>query len=288
MSSYTAFTTITEENKAYAITSSLERMTPRPDGVGILKLEDEIDNWEVSAFFSQKPNDVDIKILEVVYDIVFMISKIDNRDWVSQVQRELPPVRIGRFFLYGNHDRKVLETHTCGLQIEASMAFGTGHHATTVGCLSAFDLLLKKGITFKNVADIGCGTGVLAMAAARICKSNVIAADLDSVAVDTARVNLKTNGLNAKVIVVGSRGFRNIELLKRAKYDLVFANILVDPLCRLAHSMAEYTEANGVVILSGLLNNQLNRVEGYYIGNGFCRMFLKKINHWVTIVMRKK
>lgn len=288
MISYAAFTKINDENIAYAVGSSLERMNPSPDGVGVLKLEGRCENWEVSAFFSKKPNSLEIKILEVVFETDFVVSKIQSRDWVGQVQRKLSPVRVGRFFLHGRHDREAVEPHKNNLQIEASMAFGTGHHATTVGCLSAFDFLLKRGYSFRNIADIGCGTGVLAMAAACTHKSSVIAADIDMVAIETANINLKINGLKPKISLVRSRGFRNAELYRRAKYDLIFANILADPLSRLANSMAKYTQQNGLIILSGLLINQLNRVEGFYLKNNFCRVFVKRIDHWVTIVMQKK
>ena len=121
------------------------------------------------------------------------------------------------------------------------MAFGTGHHATTVGCLLALEQLKKSGYVFQNVVDIGCGTGVLAMATARIYRADLIAVDIDAVAVETAKVNFRANGLDGKITLVQSRGFNRLEIIERAPFDLVFANILAKPLCLLAYNMAKYT-----------------------------------------------
>lgn len=288
MSNFTAFVKVSSENKANIIASSLERMSPSPLGVGILEIEDDEGSWELAAFFSKKPNSLEIKILEVVHEIEFVISKIANKDWISHVQRDLKPVRAGRFLVYGNHYRDTVPLNLSGLRIEAAMAFGTGHHATTVGCLLALEQLKKNNYFFWNIADIGCGTGVLAMAAASVYNARVLACDTDDVAVETARYNFQVNGFNSKIFLVKSNGFNNLSILNRGPFDLIFANILANPLCRLAPNMAKYTKKNGIIILSGILNVQVTRVERYYYENGFLRLFLKRLDQWTTIVMYRK
>ena len=156
MTSYTVFTKTVGEAKANIIGSSLERMSPKPVGVGVFEIEDGCGLWEISGFFVEKPNALDIKILEVTYQTEFVVSQIFDKDWISHVQRDLRPVRAGRFLLYGQHDRENVSINDYGLQIEAAMAFGTGHHATTVGCLLALEQLKKSGYVFQNVVDILC------------------------------------------------------------------------------------------------------------------------------------
>ena len=288
MKNYTAFAKVENEINANLVCSSLERMSTRPSGVGVLEIEDGSGIWEVSGFFLKKPNYLELKILEVVYETEFIVSKIVNKDWMAKVQRDLTPVSAGRFMLFGNHDKDKIPINVVGLKIEAAMAFGTGHHATTVGCLLALEYLIKMGHFFQNIADIGCGTGVLAMAAARIFKANVIATDIDEVAVETARANFRANGLNTKITLVCAPGFNKVEIVNRAPFDLVFANILANPLCLLAPSMVKHIQKNGLIILSGILNRQAKRVEGYYITNGFYRVRVQKIGQWTTIIMQRK
>ena len=288
MNNYTVITQTNDEYQANIIGSSLEKMNPNPMGVGIFQIEDGTGMWEIGGFFSQKPSLHDLTILEFAYGVKFVLSKIVDKDWVSQVQRELTPVYAGRFILFGAHDQNTIPINALGLKIEAAMAFGTGHHGTTVGCLLALDYLTKSGYKFNNIADIGCGTGVLAMAAAIVSQANIIAADIDEVAVETARANFIANGLSAKIRLVQSRGFQKASIAQKAPYDLIFANILANPLCRLARDMAKFSRRNGLIILSGILNRQANRVEHYYFSNGFSRVFVQKIGEWTTIVMRRR
>ena len=288
MNNFTAFTQTNDEHQANIIGSSLEKMNPTPIGIGVFELEDGTGTWEIGGFFSQKPSLSELTILEFAYGVKFVVCKIIDKDWVSQVQRELTPVCAGRFILFGAHDKNRIPINAFGLKIEAAMAFGTGHHGTTVGCLLSLDYLCKSGYTFNNVADIGCGTGVLAMAAARVSQGNIIAADIDEIAVATARANFIANGLSAKIALVQSRGFQNARISQNAPYDLIFANILANPLCRLARDMAKFSQQNGLIILSGILNRQAKRVEHYYFSNGFSRLFVQKLGEWTTIIMRRR
>ena len=287
MNNYTAFATINDEYQANIIGSYLEKMDPSPVGIGIFEIEDGAGIWEIGVFFSGKPSLSELKIIEIAYEIKFVVSKIVDKDWVSQVQRKLVPVSAGRFILFGAHDQNKISLNAVGLKIEAAMAFGTGHHGTTVGCLLALDYLIKSGYQFKNIADIGCGTGVLAMAAARVSQANIIASDIDEVAVETAKANFIANGLSRKIRLVQSSGFQESNISQKAPYDLIFANILANPLCRLARDMAKFSQQSGLIILSGILNRQANRVERYYFFFFFARVFVQKIGEWTTIIMRR-
>jgi len=199
----------------------------------------------------------------------FAVSKLDDRDWVAQVRRELSPVRVGRFIVHGGHDAHRVGPNALGLRIEAAMAFGTGHHATTRGCLRLFDRRLRLGHRPARVADIGCGTGVLAMAAAKACRVPVQAGDVEGLAAETARANSAANGLSPWIRVSQGPGFRAEPLRRGAPYDLVFANILAAPLKRLAPDIARHLAPGGVAVLSGLLSRQAPAVASVYEGHGF-------------------
>lgn len=165
------------------------------------------------------------------------------------------------------------------------MAFGTGHHGTTQGCLEAMDKLLSAGNSFENVADIGCGTAVLAIAAAKVLEGNVIASDIDPVAVDVAVANAAANDVAGRIACVEAAGFAHPELASRAPYDLVFANILKGPLVELAPDMAAHTGLGGHVILSGLLIEQAPDVIAAYIASGFTLKDRREIGDWATLTL---
>lgn len=167
------------------------------------------------------------------------------------------------------------------------MAFGTGHHGTTQGCLEALDRLANEGFVGRNVADIGCGTAVLAMGAARIWPETVIASDIDEVAVEVAEANVRANDLTGKVICVVAAGFEHPDLHARAPYDLVFANILKQPLIDLAPEMAKHLAPGGYAILSGILTRQADEVVEAYTAQGVPQIRRDVIGDWVTLTIRK-
>lgn len=168
------------------------------------------------------------------------------------------------------------------------MAFGTGHHGTTLGCLKALDGLLNEGFTASKVADIGCGTAVLAMAAARVWEGEIIASDIDEVAVDVAEANLKANGMSGQVRCVEAAGFDHPELNAIAPYDLIFANILKGPLVALSPEIAANLRVGGRAILSGILNEQADDVISVYLQNGFNLEQNDQIGEWTTLVLSKQ
>jgi ribosomal protein L11 methyltransferase len=289
MTTFTALTTLVGEDAANTLAEALEDVTPEPTGIGVFEVEDGSGLWEVGAYFIEPPDAGALAVLSALYDAKpFAISEIPDQDWVSKVQRDLPPVEAGRFFVYGAHDADKIPEGKVGLLIEAAMAFGTGHHGTTLGCLRAFDMLLDQGFAGGRIADVGCGTAVLAMAAAKVLPGPVVASDIDPVAVDVAAANVAANGLSGRVDCVVASGFDAPALAARAPFDLVFANILKGPLVGLAPDMAKFVAPGGQVILSGILNEQADDVIAIYQQNEFNLVQKEKIVDWTTILMRKK
>ena len=218
----------------------------------------------------------------------FAVSELPDTDWVAKVKRELSPVQAGRFFVYGSHDADQVPEGSEPLLIEAAMAFGTGHHGTTLGCLRALDRLVEGGFHGKNVADIGCGTAVLGMAAARIWPETVLASDIDQVAVDVAEANVAANGLTGRVICIEAAGFGHADLAAKAPFDLVFANILKAPLVMLAPEMGDNIAANGHAILSGILNEQADEVVAAYNATGFDVKHREEVGEWTTLTLTRR
>ena len=288
MTTFTALTTLPGRINASDLGDALERLTPEPIGVGVFELEDGSGLWEVGAYFSEKPDDISLALLAAVFQAEeFKISELPQIDWVSKVQRSLKPVVAGRFFVYGSHDSDKVPPDCEPLLIEASMAFGTGHHGTTKGCLLALEQLITDGFKAKNVIDVGCGTAVLAMAAARIFSANVIASDIDSVAHSVAKMNILANGLDRNIQCFEASGFAHEQIKTKNPFDLIFANILLAPLLAIATDISKYSLSGGYVVLSGILSEQAELVVNKYTGVGFSLSSQIEIGEWMTIIFRK-
>jgi ribosomal protein L11 methyltransferase len=288
MPTWTALTTLKGHDAAEALGEALERLDPEPTGVGVVEIEDGSGLWEVGGYFTEAPDVAGLALLATLHGARgFAVSQLPDTDWVTQVRRELTPVAAGRFYVYGSHDADTVPEGSIALLIEAAMAFGTGHHATTLGCLTALDRLASEGIAARNVADIGCGTAVLAMAAARLWGRKVLAGDIDPVAVDVARANAAANGLDAHVDCVEAAGFDHPALREAAPYDLVFANILKGPLIGLAPDMREAIIPGGHAILSGVLERQADEVITAYRDNGFELARSDVIDGWSTLIFAR-
>ena len=289
MTTFTALTTMMGKPAAEAVSEAMERMDPAPTGVGVFEVEDDSGLWEVGGYFESEPDGASLALLSATFGTKpFVVSELPETDWVAHVKRELPPVEAGRFFVYGSHDADELPVGRIGLLIDAAMAFGTGHHGTTLGCLRAFDRLLNEGFEFADVADIGCGTAVLAMAAAKTTDANVIASDIDPVAVDVAVANMAANGMTGDVNCVTAAGFDDPVLAAAAPFDLIFANILKGPLIMLAPDMAKNAKKGGFAILSGLLNEQADEIIAVYARSGFNLMQRDEIVDWTTLTLRQE
>lgn len=289
MPTFSALTTVPGEDFANAIAQSLEKLDPTPIGVGVFEIEDDSGLWEVGAYYLEPPNEVLLSLVaEALGAKPFAISELPEIDWVAKVRRELSPVEAGRFFVYGSHDADKVPAGRVALQIEATVAFGTGHHGTTLGCLRAFDRLFEAGFRPAKVADIGCGTAVLAMAAAAVLPDAlVIASDIDRVAVDVAEANVAINGLEGRLECLEAAGFDAPRLAGAAPFDLVFANILKGPLIELAPDMAAHVAQDGIAILSGLLVVQAESVTAAYVEAGFSLQAREDIGEWTTLVLKR-
>jgi ribosomal protein L11 methyltransferase len=289
MPTWSALTTLPGEEAARALAAAMERMAPEPTGVGVFEIEDGSGLWEVGGYFLEPPDGVMLEVLAAAFGARdFVLSELPEIDWVAKVRRELAPVDAGRFFVFGSHDAEKVPPGRVPLQIEATVAFGTGHHGTTLGCLLSFDRLLAGGWRPGRVADIGCGTAVLAMAAAAtLPDALVIASDIDRVAVDVAEANVAINGLQGRVECIEAAGLEHPRLAAAGPYDLIFANILKGPLIELAPAISEALATGGRAILSGLLVVQAEAVTEAYVRAGLCLQNRNDIGEWSTLELQK-
>lgn len=289
MPTFTALTTLKDKSRAEALGEAMERLDPAPTGIGVFELEDGSGLWEVGGYFTAAPDSAGLALLEAMFGAKpFAVSQLPETDWVAKVRRELAPVRAGRFFVYGSHDADSVPADAIPLLIEAAMAFGTGHHGTTLGCLLALEELAEAGFNSSNTVDIGCGTAVLAMAAARIWPEQVLASDIDQVAVEVAEANILANGLAGRVRCVEAAGFDHAELLAKAPFDLIFANILKGPLIALAPDMGKHLVEGGKAILSGILNEQADDVIAHYARSEINLVQRREIGEWTTLILQKQ
>ena len=284
MPTVTALTTLPGERAAQRLAEALEELAPM--GVGVFEIEDGSGLWEVGGYFDAPPDAVALALLAAAHGARdFAVSEVPDIDWVAHVRRELAPVEAGRFFVHGSHDADRVPEGRIALLIEAAMAFGTGHHGTTLGCLRALDRL-ADGWTPATVADIGAGTAVLAMAAARVWPgARVVASDIDPVAVEVARANLAVNGMEGRVACTVAEGYAAPELA--GPFDLIFANILMGPLIALAPDTAGHLAPGGRAILSGLLVEQAEAVLAAHTAQGLGLETREDLGEWTTLVLRR-
>ncbi|HEX2760853.1 MAG TPA: 50S ribosomal protein L11 methyltransferase, partial [Rhizomicrobium sp.] len=218
------------------------------------------DGAVVEALYTEEP---DATYLSRIAGREITVAPLPDQDWIRLSQEGLPPVRAGRFFVYGAHDAGTVPHGVIPMKIEAGLAFGTGHHETTALCLAALSDLARER-AFRNVLDLGCGTGLLAIGAAKLWKRRVLASDIDPVAVEVTRDNARANGVGPLVAAVTADGLTSPVLANAAPYDLLIANILAGPLTQLAPAIQKALAPGAVLLLSGLLNNQEKLVTSFY------------------------
>ena len=253
--------------------------------------EDDAGRWQVAIHFRNAPDEAGLRDLVKLAAgeaaaKALSIERVPANDWVAESLAGLRPVRAGRFVVHGAHDRAGLRANDIGIEIEAALAFGTGHHGTTRGCLLALDDLTKRRRAL-NVLDIGTGTGVLAIAAARLLRKRVAAGDIDRVAVRTARENARENCAASMITFVRAAGVRAQVIRERGPYDLIFANILMGPLTRLAVPVRSLAAPGAHVVLSGLLPSHANAVISIYSAQDLVLERRTLLEGWVTLVMRR-
>ncbi len=259
---------------------------PALEGATYSILEEDEDKgiWRIDAFPTTDEEDAGLLKVLAGYPLKVARERLADADWLAMALSGLPPVRAGRFFVYGMHDRGRLPASTVNLRIEAGAAFGTGHHGTTVGCLQAYDRLIKAR-RFNKVLDVGAGTGLLAIAAARTGSRIAVGTDIDRPSVRISKENAKVNRANARF--VHASGLSNRLVADNAPYDLVFANILARPLISLAQDIKTALVPGGTVILSGLLRTQERMVKAAYVSRGFKVVDRIHRDAWAALVLRR-
>ena len=253
------------------------------------------DDWRIHAYFDRQPGWEELKLLEALAaDSDPVIEPLDAAtDWVRVSQQGLEPIRAGRFFVHTpTHYNQRPRDAVC-FEIDAGLAFGTGQHATTAGCLGALDKLEREGARFENIADIGTGTGLLAFAASALWpEARCIATDLDPIAIDVTRDNAAINGVKlghgkGELLLAVADGMDSALLTARAPFDLLIANILASPLIELAPAVAKAIAPGGIIILAGLLDTQADAVVAAYEVEGM-RLVERGEGEWSVLVFEAK
>jgi len=246
-------------------------------------------SWTVEIYFEDALDEDALAALteaELGPGAAFTMSDLPDENWVEKSLEGLKPVRAGRFLVHGSHDRDKVRINDVAIEIEAGLAFGTGHHGTTAGCLAAIDAL-GKARRYARVLDLGTGTGVLAIAMAKAWKRKVLATDIDPVAVRVAAENARANGVGPLVETAVAAGFGHPIFSTRAPFDLVVANILAGPLIALSAPLARRLAPRATVVLSGLLVDQGPRVVSAYRRQGLRLVRATEREGWLTLVLER-
>jgi ribosomal protein L11 methyltransferase len=212
------------------------------------------------------------------------IEQLPAKDWVSETQAGLPPVRVGRFFIYGSHDADKVPHDAVSLLVDAGMAFGTGHHGTTAGCLRIFSDLLDAETPMNTILDLGCGAGILAMAAAKtLPDAQITATDIDPDAIHVTEANSIANKVTGRIQATVANGFDS-PVLSGRRFDLIFANILAGPLMGLAEDIVAATASGGCVILSGILDGKAADVSACFKAAGLTVTPQPSLEGWTSLL----
>jgi ribosomal protein L11 methyltransferase len=264
------------------IVALFELAPPKPQAV--LIVEDPFGpNAVVEALYDVE---ADAALLSRLAGEPVAVEPLPDQDWIRQSQLGLAPVRAGRFFVYGAHDAGAVPPGVIPIRIDAGLAFGTGHHETTALCLEALSRLAKAR-RFSHTLDLGCGTGVLAIAAAKLWRVPITATDIDPVAVQVARDNARINGEGPQIHAVTADGLVHPAIRGRAPFDLIVANILAAPLTYLAPSVSAALAPGGMAVLSGLLRNQEQLVLSFYRSQGLAFRKALRDGPWSALVLQR-
>jgi ribosomal protein L11 methyltransferase len=287
---------VSDERRARAVADLIvESFEPAEAASTVFETDDPLPGggkaWLMEAYFGSQPDEITLRdLIAAASDEATARSATfgltEKRDWVANSLAGLKPVRAGRFLVHGAHDRSRVRANDVAIEIEAGLAFGTGHHGTTRGCLLHFDRLLKRRRP-NRVLDVGCGAGVLAIAAAKVLRQKVWLGDIDPVAAAVANANARLNGAGAFCRAVVSSGVENAALREAAPYDLLFANILARPLRLLAPSLAAVISADGEAIVSGLLLADVAGILASWRAQGFDLVERIELEGWASLRLRR-
>ncbi|HEY0106574.1 MAG TPA: 50S ribosomal protein L11 methyltransferase [Rhizomicrobium sp.] len=263
--------------------SALFELIPPPPQAVLIVEEPFAPTATVEALYSDPPDAGELSRL-VGYAVT--VEALPDQDWIRLSQEGLPPVRAGRFFVYGAHDAGEAPAGVIAIRIEAGMAFGTGHHETTALCLAVLSDLARRR-RYRRVLDLGCGTGLLAIGAAKLWRRKVIATDIDPDAVAVTKENAMANAIAPLVAALLADGLTHPAIAAGGPYDLVVANILASPLTQLAPAIARALAPGGTLVLSGLLAWQENLVAAFYRPQGLILRARRRDGPWSALVLEK-
>ncbi|KWV60987.1 ribosomal protein L11 methyltransferase [Bradyrhizobium macuxiense] len=288
-STHRASVTLPDESTAKRVVDALSEMFFE-DQAAFAAFERPDGRWDVTVHFADAPDEALLRELvgqTVGRDVAAAVAfdTVEAKDWVKASLEDLVPVPAGRFVVHGQHDRTRIPPNKLGIEIEAALAFGTGHHGTTRGCLLLLDHVLKA-YRPRRVLDLGTGTGVLAIAAAKALQDRVLASDIDAPSVQVAAENARLNGTGHLVDVIRATGFAHPRFAADGPFDLVLANILANPLRQLAGPMAQHLASSAQVILSGLLTHQAPAVIAAYRARGLVPLRHIRIEGWSSLLLR--
>ncbi len=263
---------------------------PEALAVSMVETDEARDLWQVEAIYADKP---DVSGIDDAMQRAGLasgelaVSAVPQKDWVRESLAGLAPVVAGRLFVHGNHDRHRRRSGSINIEIDAGLAFGTGHHNTTRGCLLALQTVLKS-YTPKNCLDVGCGSGVLAIAACKLTGISAVASDIDDDAVAVTRDNTRLNGTGQLMRCITAAGLDHPAIAAQVPYDLILANILARPLMSLAPAIARALSKNGRLILSGLTRDQVRMVRAAYLAQGLSIVDMLVDDNWATLTLARK
>lgn len=288
---YRAHIRIADRQTARTVAALLEESIAAPPSALSL-FEEPGAGWVIDAYYESEPGrEPIVEVLDAVapgYSASLTLEAVPDENWVAISQAGLPPVPAGRLLIYGSHDRAMGRQKRNGIEIDAGEAFGTAHHASTLGCLLAIDRLTQVR-TYHNVLDLGSGSGVLAIAVGRLLPNAVIAAsDSDTEAIRVSTENMRKNAMAARIRPVQALGLNHPALRRATPYDLIIANILAGPLIRLSKTLAQAAAPGGTLVLSGILAHQATAVLAAYAATGFVRQRVDHLTGWVVLTLERR
>jgi ribosomal protein L11 methyltransferase len=258
--------------------------------IAVLEVDEARDIQEISLYADGDIDEVERRMHAVMEELSLEAAigreAVPDVDWVALSLEGLKPVRAGRFFVHGAHDRQKRRSGDLAIEIEAGLAFGTGHHGTTAGCLEVLEEVARRERP-RNALDLGTGSAVLAIALAKFSHIPVLATDIDPVATKVAADNVRLNGVSSLVKMATAPGFHHPVFSARGPFDLIVANILAKPLMRLAPQMARHLTPGGSIVLSGILERQRNAVVAAYTGQKFRHVRTLEREGWVTLHLKR-
>jgi ribosomal protein L11 methyltransferase len=254
--------------------------------IALVELDEATDRHEISIYADAEDDTAEARIRDAAPDASITREELPEIDWVTASLQVLKPVRAGRFLVHGQHDRHRRQINDLAIEIEAGLAFGTGHHGTTAGCLTVIGEVVRREQP-RWMLDLGTGSAVLAIAMAKLTRRPVLATDIDPVAVRVAMDNARLNEVGNLVRGETAVGFTHRAIATAAPFDLIVANILAKPLMRLAPEMRRHLVPGGSVILSGILQRQRNAVIAAYVAQGFRHVRTLPLEGWVTLHLKR-